>query len=105
METSTTTRKLILTCGLVFATLLNVACSDSTPDGKALYNDFCATSCHGINNEGTFGSTTSAPSIKDASTTGIRRAIDDEPFMRDRSDLKSLRSAEIRAISLYIPSP
>lgn len=92
-----TTYRTIGTGSVVLAMLLSIGCSDDPPDGKKLYNDFCATSCHGINNAGT----ENVPPVQTASFRAIRDAIDlvSEMFTLDQANLSR---GEITAIADYI---
>ncbi len=93
--------KLISASGIILATVLNFGCSSDDADGQELFNDLCATSCHGIDNLGTTGSATSAGPIDNPDLQSIKIAIRDILIM-DRPDLTRLRDDEIRVIADYI---
>ncbi len=94
---TTTAYRMIGTGSIVLVTLLSIGCSDDPPDGKELYNDFCAR-CHGINNAGT----ENAPPVQIATFQAIRNAIDFESAMFNATDLGTLSRGEITAIADYI---
>lgn len=101
-EHTYTARKLIRTGGMLIATLFSIGCSDNAPNGKGLYNQFCATNCHGVDNLGT---PSEGVGPVDATTfQAITDAIKDVSEMNVLTDIGSLSNNEIHAIAIYIPT-
>jgi len=98
-----TAGKLPTLCCLTLVALLSIGCSDSGPDGKDFYEDFCASGCHGVDNLGIKTASLSTGPVNVPTTQEIKIAIRDIPAM-NRTDLTTLRTGEITAIAIYIPS-
>jgi len=98
-----TAGKLPPLCCLALVALLSIGCSNDGPDGKDFYEDFCASGCHGRDNLGLKTANLSTGPVNVPSTQAIKDAIRDIPAM-NIAELTTLRTGEINAIAIYIPT-